>query len=227
MPAAELRPISGKAGAYMLDGEEISIWEWSEGWRYDTICMVGSGAGGLIVSGQKWDFFGEQTKNDIDRNIAQRGRLSRGEEMIINSIGLFIGNRTASAATLVGSEVFHFLAERCYLEFKIDKDVVAEGPLLEFQSGLGVAGYSNDVAPAANILSNGVPSLSAVRPLLVNQKITSDNDLAAKVVADDAAWITGVPTPSGVYVFATVASTASVLVKLMLGGYIKSAVGRN
>jgi len=224
---ASLVPVKGEPGQYLLGGKKISLVEWREDWRYDTRAIVGSGAASILSAGQTWEFFRDLSGKDrIDCNITQQRRISRGEQMVINNIGAFICGRLPGVANQCTNEVFHYIAERFYLEFKINKDTVMEGPLLTFQSGLGVSGYSSDVAPDGNILSLGVPSLAAVRPLLVNQEINSDHDIEATMTHFGAGWLTTESPAAGALVPATIAAANAVAVRLMLNGYIKKAMGR-
>lgn len=222
-----IAPIKGKPGEYKTATGTVKLVEWREDWRFDTVVVVGSAAG-VLTQGQTWEFFRDlQGKDLIDANIPQPRRISRGEDFTVNGIGVHIGCRRAGAASLTLNEVFHFIAERMYLNLKINKDDIAEGPLMAFQSGLGVAGFSNDPTPDGNVLTNGVASLGAVRPLLVQQELTAEHDISATLTNFGAGWITAATPPAAAYVHSTVAAANGVFVKLLLNGYVKKAMGRN
>lgn len=222
---AELTPVRNEPGAYLLGDKKIRIVEWREDWRYDTACLVGSGAGAIITSGQKWFFFRDLTgKDDVDCNISQTRRISRGEEMVINSFGVHVGMRQATDV-ITDLTDFAYILERLFLRLRINKDDVAEGPVMCYQPGIGIGGST--VTAAGSVLSNGIPSLASVRPLLVHQEVTSENDIDGILEAQGAGWITSLDTPASAFAHATIAAANGTFVKLMLNGYIKKAVGRN
>lgn len=225
MATGSLTPKKGDPGVYFLGNREIKIVEWHEGWRYDTQAVCG---GGILTAGLSWEYFRDLTgKEKIDCNFAQNRRISRGHEMVINSIGVHVGLYAVHSATISTAAVFAYLCERMYLQVLINDDEVAAAPVMCFQPGIGVSGSSTDATPAGNVLSNGVPSLAAVRPLLVHQEINSENDVAATLFNQQAPWVINVTPAASAYVMATIAANDAVFVKVMLNGYIKKAVGRN
>jgi hypothetical protein len=214
---AALRPLRGKPGVYALeDGRTIRIIDWYDGWVYDTVVIHNNGS--AISDGQAFVLFRDLTsKDEIDANLGQPNRISKGQEIISTAFGVHIGNRTPDG-NFVSAKDFAFCLERLYLDFRINKDTVAAGPLMVFQSGVGIYGVSQE--SGATVLANGVPSRASVKPLLVQQPISADHDLSAKIIHYGASWMTG-------YLAAAPVSAAKgVPVKLMINGYVKKAIGR-
>jgi len=204
------------------DGEKIKLVEWRDDWRYDSV-VVWNGTTPM-PAGIQFVFFRDLGgKDPIDINISQARRLSAGEEMIIKYFGLHFSTRAPGGTEIIPLN-FKWAAERLYLNFKINKQDVAEGPAMCFQTGLGVSGYTSQAT--TSILSNGVPSMAAVRPLLVEQKVTSERDLDASLTHSGADWIQagGATTYVGAANLTTMALGIST--RFMLNGFIKKALGR-
>lgn len=222
MNPIDLEKVKGEPGMYMLGDKKIKLSDWYEGDYYDTVYLFGTGGGAIFTAGQYWNIFQDgQNKDLVDWNLGKDGKLPAGQEMTINSIGLHIGGFDSGSAGMVASADFHFIAERTYFEFKLNRDQVCEGPVMFFQSGYGVQGFD---ATQPN-LNNGSPSKATVRPLLVHQDINDKTELWGKLTVQDARWVTG--TAGGApYVMATLAAANGILLKTCLNGFIKKAIGR-
>ena len=226
MASMDLDKVKGEPGMYMLGDKKVKLSDWYEGDYYDVVYLFGTGAANIFTGGQYWNIFQDsQGKDLIDWNLGKDGKLPAGQEMTINSIGIHIAGRTSGAATMVLSEFFHFVCERFYFEFKLNRDLVAEGPVMMFQSGYGVSGFSGAGAGLGEVLSNGVPSKATVRPLLVHQDINEKTELWAKITCQAAPWI-GATTGGAAYFFSTVAAAIGILARTCLNGFVKKAIGR-
>lgn len=211
---SDIRTIKGVPGGFMIDGQAKVFVETYEGWKYDTVAVENAGA--AIASGQQFFFFRDLTnKNLIDTNVTQQRRISRGEEMEIKTIGAYVSGR-APNNTEISALNFKWALERLYLEVKINKKAVIEGPLQVFPAGIGAAGYSSETTTA--VLSNGVPSLAALRPLYKSIDINSDHDIEGIMTHFAAAWLT--------YTAPSIATAAAICVRLFLGGKVKAGVTR-
>jgi len=211
--------IKGVPGGIVVDGKPTVLTEVYEGWKYDTIAVHNSGS--AVATGQQFYFFRDLTnKDNIDTNITQQRRISRGEEMDIVTVGCHVSNRTPAGATVVPLN-FTWAIERLFLLVRINKKDVTEGPLMFFQPGIGAYGNSNE--SNTSIISNGVPSLASTRRLLKTITINSDHDIEGIVTHYAASWLTGYASPAA---GAGVAANAAILVKLLFGGKVKSGVTR-
>ena len=114
------------------------------------------------------------------------------------------------------------LYEMASLRFTLGQtNLVAEGPLLVYSSGLGITGVSNTNNFTA--LSNGVASQAAAPRLREESDISDKIDLNCRIeVGSNAAWgTTTQPTIAG----NLGAGTASILVTTELAGIITRPLG--
>jgi hypothetical protein len=170
-------------------GRRYKLTERYYGSRYDTVVTA---AGAITASTQK-KFFNTMTDKDkTDANFpAARRLLSAGEEMTLEQIGIYIpqciGNTLVSVTDMKrGSENF-------YIDFKIDRDTVAEGPAITFAPGYGLAGNSTE--NASGNVTIGVPSSAAVRKLAETQPLDDESDIECVGTWFDHVWdATNMPT---------------------------------
>lgn len=191
-------------------GKYIKIVEWSQGDRYDTVVT----ASGAITAGTSKNFFRNLTdKEKLDGNFPSPRRvLSNGEEMIVERVGVYIP--TSLGNTVVLPADVKKAAEGFYLNVKLDRKEICDGPALRFPTGYGLAGQTNE--NNAGIVSIGVPSVLAAPKLARAHELNMDSDVDASGVWYDRVWdATNMPTLS-----------SKVYHRLHLIGLLKSAATR-
>ena len=186
-----VKPIAGKPGHFMdSSGQVIVLTETRETDRYDTEQQ----ASGAITAGAILRFFRNlNNKNDLDANIPEAGKLVTGSErMILERLGVTI---QASNSTLMLT-VADLKRVMCagYLEFRLNKNVIDDGPLEKFPSGYGVSGSTTETSQAvANV---GVPSTAGVRNLKEQQIVTDAHTVAASITFQARTWLTTSTMPT-------------------------------
>jgi hypothetical protein len=226
---ANMKQIPGKPGEFRVTTAEgsktVKLVEWREDYVYDTI-EVAAGAAAL---GQQYLFFVSTTgpagapKLKCDTNIRTARRLSSGQEMILNQIGVGVQHNrwTAGIATSEVSNVDACWAiERLHYILEINQITMAEGPVGAFPPGWGCVGVADlGVGAGAGFVNNGVASPAAVPRLLVPQNIYSENDISGTLTHHAAGWtVTGYTAPA--------IGIGGMSIKNTLRGYIKTAVGK-
>jgi len=211
MPA--VRPIPGKPGHFIdASGRVNVLTETRETDRYDSEQQ----AAGAITAGTILRYFRNlNNKNDLDANVPEAGKLVTGSErMILERIGVSI---QASNSTLIpGANDVKRLMCAGYLEFKLNKNVIEDGPLEKFPSGYGVSGMTNENnAGVANI---GVPSTAAVRALKEQQIITDAHTVAASITFQARTWLTTSTMPT---------TDVQNVIRLYAHGLLESAATNN
>jgi len=208
-----IRPLKGRPGIFVstTTGKKFKIVEWREDDKYDTIELQSGTTS--TANGKTHNFFRDlSNKESIDTNISTARRIEAGEEMIIDRIGAYV-SLAAGNELLLPADVKK-IADNGYLEFKINKFVVAEGMLLRFGSGLGIVGQTTENNTGfANI---GVASTAAQSKLLREQFINDKHDLFAQLMfLDRNTWTTSTLAAPSLSTFA--------FVKLLVHGLIRSA----
>lgn len=180
--ADTLMPVTREAGMFLLpDGRKVKIADTRYGNVYDTVAVPP----GAVVAGTEAEFFQNlANKRSIDTSITSPGRVPAGTELILDNVGLYFlsafGNLLATPSDVKR------LIDGAYLKFTINGIVQAEGPAINFHSGLGFAG--NTVENGQGIVSIGTPATGAVARLEIPQLITKDNDIRATLRWDDRTW---------------------------------------
>jgi len=172
-------------------GKYFSIVEYYDGEKYDTIAQ----ASGAISAGTNVTWFNNLTNKDLNScNFLTARRINKGEEMLVKrmsvSVPLAFGNTVPVVADI--KKVLYGL----YCVFRINRLDVAEGLAIEFPSGYGMAGQTNE--NNAGVVSNGVASTAAQRQLEKIHEITSEHDLEGKGTFFDVLWdATNMATTAG------------------------------
>ncbi len=213
-----LRPIKGEPGKFLdtVSGEVLDISDYREDDKYDTIIIDA----GLIATNAIFRFFSENigTKRLIDTNISMIRQLDAGEEMIVDRVGVVIpsafGNITPPPADIKK------VAENGFVRWRVNKITLAEGPLMKFPSGYGLAG--NSVENGQGIVSIGVASTASAAKLLKTQLLTSEHQFDGELTFFDRDWATAVAAADRLPTLAT-----EVSVKGMWHGLLKTASTRN
>lgn len=196
--------------------KEVDVKNVREGVLLDTVEMLAA----AVTSGAEYNFFRDITNKDkIDTNVTTSRRLATGEKMKVTSIGVYIPSFTGNsqAAILDQQRVY----ENGWLTLKINKQLIAEGPLVLFPSGYGLVGpgavEGRLTAPASpqayGSISNGMPATKMQYKLKIPQEIYSEHDIDAKIKFYARDWLnaafTDMPT-----------LTTPLTVKVILSGLI-------
>ena len=208
-----IRAVPGQPGTYVNEatGEAFKLVEFRDDDKYDTEAAASS-----ISTGTKLTFFQNLTnKNTIDTNFSDSHKLSANETMVISRGGGDIP--LARGNNLVRPEDIKKISYNGVLEIKLNSVVIAEGPLYKWPSGYGLSGMTNE--NNQGVVSIGVPSTAARRPLAKEHYITDKHQINATVTFEDRAWDTNATSLSG----AAIVLNAPVHIKVYLGGLIGTA----
>jgi len=191
-------------------GKTIKLVEWREGDFYDSVTRTS----GAITAGTSLELFRDlSNKNLAHANLKTPRRIPSNSEFIMNRVGVLIC-QAFSNTIATGSDVMK-AAYGGHLTFNINDRLVSQGPLVTYQTGYGITGFTT--ANNTQALTTGVASAAAAPQLLVAQNVTPNDDLGATIEFRDDAWITGssvMPTLTDRLVFT-----------LYLHGFIKKAQG--
>lgn len=186
-----LRPIPGKPGQFRDNQGNVTIMtEARETDRYDT-CEQASGA---ITAGDVLKYFRDLTsKNEIDTNVPEAGKLVTGaERLILERIGVSI--QASNSTVLATTADYKRLMCAGFLEIKLNRHTIEEGPLEKFPSGYGLSGSSSE--NNTGVVNVGVPSAAAIRPLMEQQIITSDHTVSGEITFQGRSWLTNSTMPT-------------------------------
>lgn len=180
-----VRPIAGKPGHFIdAAGAVVVLTETRETDRYDTNEQVS----GAITAGAILRYFRTlNNKNDLDANVPEAGKLVTGSErMVLERIGVSI---QASNSTLLATaaDVMRIMCGG-YLEFRLNKNVIEDGPLEKFPSGYGISGSTTENNQA--VVNLGIPSTAGVRPLKEQQIVTDAHTVNASITFQARTWLT-------------------------------------
>lgn len=213
--ALPIKSVKNLPGGFNVGGEIKVFQETFEGWFYDTVIIENAGA--AIAGGQEFELFRDlANKSLVDTNFKQQHRISRGKEFDLRTIQAVVHGRQADGGEVLAL-AYKFVLARLRLSLKVNGGEIANAPLEAFPGGMGPAGYSSETTTA--VLSNGVPSLAAVRPLYKTIETTSDHDIEGQIRHDPATWITS-------YAAHTIATADGIPVRVYLGGKVKAGITR-
>jgi hypothetical protein len=180
-----LRPIKGEPGKFLdtVSGEVLDISDYREDDKYDTVIIPA----GAIQPNAIFRFFSEAIgqKRLIDTNIKQIRQLSAGEEMIVDRVGVSIG--LAVGNLLPTPSDVKKIAENAFVRFTVNTITLAEGPVLKFPSGYGLAGQTQETDQG--VLSIGVASTASAAKLLKTQLLTSQHQFEGEMQFYDRDWM--------------------------------------
>lgn len=163
--------------------------------RYDTGAFVGDNTGSVPFGTQISFAQNIQNKQEIDCNFKQPRRLTAGEVMWVSHVGLywplFFGN------TKIDTEDIRKIVENAYFLLKINNKEILKGPALHFPSGFGFTGQfalaadgaSSEVTLKDGVVSVGVPSLPAVKPLAKKIYLNENYDVDGVLTLQNRSWI--------------------------------------
>lgn len=186
-----------------------------QGSFYDTNEFVNFTAGT-----NKLPFRDQSNKTLQFTNLTQTKRIPSYAKLKLQRVGVHV--RQWDIASRPSPEDVICLYEMAFLRFTLGQtNLVAEGPLLKYQSGLGVTGFST--ANNFSALSNGVASQAAAPRLREESDISDKIDLNCRIeIGDNLAWAT---TTQPSMVGNLGAGTASILVTTELEGVITRPLG--
>jgi hypothetical protein len=210
-----LRPVRGEPGKFIdtVTNVEYDISEMREDDKYDTVFI----AAGAVAPGTTFLFFRDLAgKFLIDTNLNLQARISHGEEMIIDRVGMQTRSATGNLEPTPSDH--KKVLDDAFYRLEINRLLYIEGPLIKMPSGYGV--YGNSVAAGQGVVSNGVPSTAAASRLSQTQLLTSDHEFVGTMTFFDRAW-TGLTLADRMPTLAT-----GVLVTCYLHGLIKAATSK-
>jgi hypothetical protein len=179
-----LTPIEGQPGLFRDTdtGQVVNIRDFRESDKWDTIVVDA----GEITAGTEFVFFADiQQKRDVDTNIKTPRKLSAGESMVLDRIGLYFRLATGDVVT-VPRDVKK-VAENSYYRLRINEILQDEGPAIKFPSGYGL--YGNTTETDAGIVSIGVPATASASRLVKKQMLNQNHELDGVMRFDPRNWL--------------------------------------
>jgi len=225
-----LKPIKGNPGRFLdtASGQVLNIAEYREDDKYDSIYLPGADDGSITIDfGAQYIFFRDiMTKRPIDTNFTQPSRLSAGEEMVVDRIGLYPRHCISSGGEIVDDDIASDIVrvvENGFFRVNVNSILLAEGPAFKFPSGYGIGGYSHDT-PSTGI---GVPSTAAAAKLVKTQVLTSRHEVVGYLIFHDHDWILSeAKCPATAIHPLYLLGEPGMIVTAFLHGLIKSAVNK-
>lgn len=181
-----LAPIEGQPGLFRDtdSGQVVNIRDFREGDKYDTVVFP---AGQAIDAGTEFIFFQDiQQKRDLDTNFKTPRKLSAGESMVLDRIGLY--PRLALGNEIDVPRDIKKVLENAFYRLKINDILQDEGPAIKFPSGYGI--YGNTTETDAGIVSLGVPATASAARLVKKQMLNQNHELDGTLRFDARNWLT-------------------------------------
>lgn len=211
-----MNPIDGQPGLFKDSetGQILNIRDFRETDKWDTIAIPE----GEIVPGTQFIFFADiQNKREVDTNIKTPRKLSSGESMVLDRIGLY--PRSALGDVITVPRDVKKVIDNAYFRMKINDLLQAEGPAIAFPSGLGF--YGNTTETDAGILSIGVPATASVSKLIKKQLLNQNHELEGLLRYDPRNWLQQQQPPIP---YVNPVLDQPMLVTCLLHGLVRSAV---
>jgi hypothetical protein len=187
-----LQPIEGQPGLFRDSdtGQIVNIRDFREGDKYDSIIIPPNEA---VATGTECVFFSDiQGKRTTDTNFATQRKLSAGESMVLDRIGLYF--RTAVGDSITSGRDIMKIVENCYYKLTINDILQDEGPAIKFPSGYGL--YGNTTENNTSIMALGVPATASAARLIKKQMLNQNHELNGILRFDARTW-TAAPNPAG------------------------------
>jgi len=226
-------PIAGQPGLFRdsdaAPDQIFNIRDFREGDKYDTIAIPT----GAIEAGEEFLFFQEvQNKRRTDTNFLTQSKLSAGESMVLDRIGLYV--RSSTGVAFPPPQDIKSIMDNGFYRLEINDLLQDEGPAIKFPSGYGLYGQTQE--SGQGIVSVGVPATASASRLIKKQLLNQNHQILGRLRFDQRPWLTGGANPT----FSTLAVTpnitvqaqtspaqnAAVLVVNFLHGLIRSAVSK-
>jgi hypothetical protein len=177
-------PIQGQPGLYRdtETGVIYNIRDFREGDKYDSLLVPA----GTIQPGSEFIFFQNiQGKRELDTNIKTPRKLSAGESMIMDRIGLYF--RLATGNVVSVPRDMKKIFENSFYRLKINDILQDEGPAIKFPSGYGI--YGMTMESDAGIVSLGVPASASAAKLIKTQVLNQNHELDGVLRFDQRTWL--------------------------------------
>ena len=217
-----LQPIEGQPGLFRDtdSGQVVNIRDFRESDKYDSIVIPPQE---LIQTGTEGVFFQDvQGKRETDSNIKTPRKLSAGESMVLDRIGLYfrlaVGNSISSGRDIMK------VVENSFYSLKINDILQDEGPAIKFPSGYGL--YGNTTENNTSIVSVGVPATASASRLIKKQMLNQNHELNGILRFDARTW-TSQPNPAGFPTTVTVVQPtldSDLIITNYLHGLVRAAV---
>jgi len=227
-----IEPIPGQPGLFRDPSNPekvINIRDFREGDKYDTVAIPT----GVIEPGSEFIFFQNfQQKREVDTNIKSPTKLSSGESMILDRIGLYI--KSSTGITFPSPQDYKTIVDNAYYRLNINNLLQDEGPAVKFPSGYGLYGQTQE--SGQGIVSIGVPATASAARLIRKQLLNQNHELEGKLTFFARQWLLAAPAsfpnaeatkPRVTVVTQTEEpEMAAVLVTNFLHGLIRAAVSK-
>lgn len=228
-----LEPIPGQPGLFRdTEGDPnniINIRDFREGDKYDTVVLPT----GALAFGAEFIFFQDiQNKRSTDTNLKTPSKLSAGESMVLDRIGLSI--RSSTGVAFPAPQDYKTVFDNAFYRLEINGLLQDEGPAIKFPSGYGLYGQTNE--NGQGIVSVGVPATASAARLVKKQLLNQNHELRGFLRFDPRGWLTtGVGAPFSVGAATPVITVQSsqatpencgLLVINWLHGLIRAAVSK-
>lgn len=216
-----LQPIEGQPGLFRDTdtGQVVNIRDFRESDKYDSIVIPFAQQ---IVAGTELVFFQDvQQKLSTDSNIKTPRKLSAGESMVLDRIGLYF--RLAVGESISSARDIMKVVENCYYRLKINDILQEEGPAIKFPSGYGL--YGNTTENNTSVVSVGVPATASAARLIKKQMLNQNHELDGTMRFDARTWTQSASSgfASGVTVVQPTLDNPLIITNY-LHGLIRSAV---
>jgi hypothetical protein len=185
-----MNPIDGQPGLFKdpETGQILNVRDFREGDKWDTIIIPE----GEIVPGSQFIFFADiQAKREVDTNIKTPRKLSSGESMILDRIGLYPRSVLGNVVE-VPRDVKKAL-DNAYYRMKINDLLQTEGPAIAYPSGYGFYGQTTETD--AGIISIGVPATASAAKLIKRQMLNQNHELEGLLRFDPRNWLSQLQPP--------------------------------
>jgi hypothetical protein len=218
-----LQPIEGQPGLFRDTdtGQVVNIRDFRESDKYDSVIIPPQE---VITVGTSVVFFNDtQGKKETDSNIKTPRKLSAGESMVLDRIGLYF--RLAVGDSITSGRDIMKVVENSYYSLRINEILQDEGPAIKFPSGYGL--YGNTTENNTSIVSVGVPATASAARLIKKQMLNQNHELNGSLRFDPRNGWTATPNPAGftntVTVIQPTLDTALIITNY-LHGLVRAAV---
>jgi hypothetical protein len=217
-----LQPIEGQPGLFRDTdtNQVVNIRDFRESDKYDSVIIPPQET---ISTGTEIIFFADiQGKRDTDTNFKTQRKLSAGESMVLDRIGLYF--RLAVGNSITSGRDVMKVVENCFYSLRINEILQDEGPAIKFPSGYGL--YGSTTENNLSIVSVGVPATASASRLIKKQMLNQNHELNGLMRFDARTW-TNAPNPAGfdntVQVVQPELQTA-IIITNFLHGLVRAAV---
>jgi uncharacterized cupin superfamily protein len=225
-----LKPIKGHPGRFLdtSSGQVLNISEYREDDKYDTIVVYGD-AQELIVAGKQYIWFRDiEKKHPIDTNFTQPSRLSAGEEMVVDRIGCSVEHMMGGSSSTFYATSGDMMAiiYSGHVRVNVNGLLLADGPMIKFASGYGVAGMVYNGVAGDGVLNIGIPSPAAIPKLVKTQTLTDKHEIIGFLTFFDRSWADWKLANPIVVGMPVIEKSNFIPVKCWLHGLLKVAVNK-